>query len=84
MLSTKRHRSSEVEPMSKSTVLSSDFAIEIPEAVRVQNKWEAGQEFAFVPSSAGVLLVPVPTREELSGLAAGANPEGYRDRNDRY
>jgi hypothetical protein len=30
-----------------------------------------------------VLLVPVPKREELAGLARGASPKGYRDRTDR-
>jgi hypothetical protein len=28
--------------------------------------------------------LPVPTREELVGSMKGANPEDYRDRNDRY
>ena len=31
----------------------------------------------------GVLLVPVPKKEDLAGLARGAKPEGYRDRADR-
>lgn len=70
--------------MSDSTVLSSDFEIQIPESVRSQNKWDVGQEFAFVPTPAEVLLVPVPTRDRLQGIAAGANTENYRDRNDRY
>jgi hypothetical protein len=26
----------------------------------------------------------VPKREDLAGIARGANTEGYRDRNDRY
>jgi hypothetical protein len=30
-----------------------------------------------------MLLVPVPKRKDLAGLARGANPEGYRDRTDR-
>ena len=27
---------------------------------------------------------PVPKMEDLFGIAKGANPEGYRDRKDRY
>lgn len=63
--------------------LSSKFQISIPKAVRVAHHWQAGQEFAFIPKGTGVLLVPVPTPEELSGLARGARPDGYRDRTNR-
>jgi AbrB family looped-hinge helix DNA binding protein len=70
--------------MANTATLSSKFQISIPKAVRDSNNWKAGQEFAFISKGAGVLLVPVPTLEELRGIAAGANPENYRDRNDRY
>ena len=63
--------------------LSSKFQISIPKAVRATRKWEAGQEFVFIPKGTGVLLVPVPERDALAGLARGANPEIYRDRTDR-
>jgi hypothetical protein len=52
-------------------------------AVRTARRWRAGQVFAFIPKGEGVLLVPVPKRDELSGLARGAKPEDYRDRTDR-
>ena len=42
-----------------------------------------GQVFAFIPKGEGMLLVPVPKLEELSGLARGAKAKGYRDRTDR-
>jgi AbrB family looped-hinge helix DNA binding protein len=63
--------------------LSTKFQISIPKAVRTARRWQAGQEFAFIPKGEGVLLVPVPTREDLAGLARGARPQGYRDRTDR-
>jgi AbrB family looped-hinge helix DNA binding protein len=63
--------------------LSSKFQISIPKAVRTARRWQAGQEFAFIPKGEGVLLVPVPTREDLAGLARGAKPRDYRDRTDR-
>jgi AbrB family looped-hinge helix DNA binding protein len=63
--------------------LSTKYQISIPKAVRTARHWEAGQEFAFIPKGTGVLLVPVPTPEDLAGLARGARPEGYRDRADR-
>jgi AbrB family looped-hinge helix DNA binding protein len=63
--------------------LSSKFQISIPKAVRTARRWQAGQEFAFIPKGEGVLLVPVPRREDLAGLARGAKPRDYRDRTDR-
>jgi AbrB family looped-hinge helix DNA binding protein len=64
-------------------VLSSKFQISIPKAVRAARHWQAGQEFAFIPKGEGVLLVPVPKREDLAGLARGARSKNYRDRSDR-
>jgi AbrB family looped-hinge helix DNA binding protein len=70
--------------MANTATLSSKFQISIPKVVREANNWTAGQEFAFIPKGAGVLIVPVPTRDELRGIARGADPTNYRDRNDRY
>jgi AbrB family looped-hinge helix DNA binding protein len=67
-----------------SATLSSKFQISIPKEVRDRQHWSAGQEFVFIPKGKGVLLMPVPTLEELQGLAEGANTEDYRDRNDRF
>jgi hypothetical protein len=39
--------------------------------------------FAFIPKGKGMLLAPVPSRDELAGLAHGAAPKHYRDRADR-
>jgi len=69
--------------MEDTATLSSKFQISIPKAVRTAYCWQAGQIFAFIPKGTGVLLVPVPDRETLSGLAEGAAPDGYRDRTDR-
>ncbi len=63
--------------------LSAKFQISIPKAVRTAKQWQAGQAFALIPKGEGMLLVPVPKREDLSGLARGANTDGYRDRTDR-
>jgi AbrB family looped-hinge helix DNA binding protein len=70
--------------MADSATLSSKFQISIPKAVREAQGWKAGQEFVFIPKGSGVLLVPVPTRDEMFGLAEGADPSDYRDRRDRY
>lgn len=63
--------------------LSSKFQISIPKAVRTARRWQAGQVFAFIPKGEGMLLVPVPKLKDLSGLARGAKPNGYRDRTNR-
>ena len=63
--------------------LSTKYQICIPKAVRAARHWKAGQVFAFIPKGEGLLLVPVPDRDDLAGIARGANPDNYRDRTDR-
>jgi AbrB family looped-hinge helix DNA binding protein len=69
--------------MPDTTTLSGKFQISIPKSVRTARAWQAGQRFAFIPKGTGVLLVPVPERDDLTGIARGAKAEGYRDRRDR-
>ena len=69
--------------MPETAVLSSKFQISIPKAIRNAHHWEAGLTFAFIPKGTGVLLVPVPKRDALRGLAEGARAEDFRDRSDR-
>lgn len=69
--------------MAETATLSSKFQISIPKAIRAARHWEAGQTFAFIPKGTGVLLVPVPKREALAGIAKCASTTGYRDRPDR-
>jgi AbrB family looped-hinge helix DNA binding protein len=64
--------------------LSAKFQISIPKSVRAARHWQAGQEFAFIPKGEGVLLVPVPKLEDLLGSVPGGNPDGHRDRTDRF
>ena len=73
-----------VKKMSAIATVSSKFQISIPKEVREQLAWRPGQKVAFIAKAEGFLIVPVPKREELVGIARGANTEGYRDRNDRY
>jgi AbrB family looped-hinge helix DNA binding protein len=70
--------------MPETATLSSKFQISIPKAIREAQHWKAGLTFAFIPKGTGVLLVPVPKRESLKGLAKGASPKEYRDRADRF
>ena len=70
--------------MAATAMLSSKFQISIPKAVRDEQRWQAGQEFVFIPKGKGVLVMPVPLFNELAGVAKGARRNGVRDRNDRY
>lgn len=70
-------------PKTSTARLSSKFQISIPKAVRAERHWKAGQEFAFIPKGTGLLLVPVPSRDDLRGLARSARPDDYQDRTDR-
>lgn len=70
--------------MADTATLSTKFQISIPKGVREAQRWQAGQEFVFIPKGKGVLVMPVPTLEDLKGLAKGANVQGYRDRKDRF
>jgi AbrB family looped-hinge helix DNA binding protein len=63
--------------------LSAKFQISIPKSIRAARRWQAGQEFAFIPKGEGMLLVPVPRVEDLAGIARGAKAHDYRDRKDR-
>ena len=70
--------------MSDITTLSAKNQISIPKEVREARGWKPGQKFAFIHKGSGVLLVPVPTIEDLRGKAKGATITNYRDRKDRY
>ena len=69
--------------MGETATLSSKFQISIPKAIRTAQHWEAGLTFAFIPKGTGVLLVPVPKKQDLKGLAKGARSDHYRDRSNR-
>ena len=70
--------------MTRPSTLSSKFQVSIPKDLRERIGLRPGQKVAFIAKGRRVLMVPVPKREELAGMARGANIEGYRDRKDRF
>jgi len=70
--------------MTATSKISPKYQVSIPKAVRERLAWRPGQKVAFIDKGKGVLMIRVPEREELVGIARGANLENYRDRNDRY
>ena len=67
----------------RTAILSRRYKITIPKDVRDAQQWRPGQEFAFVPQGRQIMLVPVPSRDALVGMAKGADPTDARDRSDR-
>jgi AbrB family looped-hinge helix DNA binding protein len=70
--------------MTAVSTISPKHQVTIPKALREKMRWRPGQKLAFIAKGNGVLMIPVPSREELVGLTRGANVDDYRDRNDRY
>ena len=68
--------------MTAAATLSSKYQILIPKLVRERMGWRPGQRTAFIARTDGVLMVPVPNREDLAGAARGANPEGRWDQSN--
>ncbi len=70
--------------MTSASTLSSEYQVSIPKNLCESMGWSPGQRIAFIAKSGGVLMVAVPERAALAGVARGANPKGYRDRKDRF
>ncbi|MDO9051777.1 MAG: AbrB/MazE/SpoVT family DNA-binding domain-containing protein [Methylotenera sp.] len=70
--------------MSAIATLSSKYQISIPKSVREELHWQSGQQFVFIPKGKGMLVMPVPSFEQLNGIAAGADSSNYRDLDDRF
>jgi len=70
--------------MTAIATLSSKYQISIPKSVREEQHWQSGQQFVFIPKGKGILMMPVPSFEQLKGIAAGADSSDFRDRDDRF
>ena len=67
-----------------SATLSSKYQLSIPKSVREELALQAGQKFAVITKGDIISLIPVRPLKDMRGVFKGANPEGYRDRKDRY
>jgi len=63
--------------------LSPRRRVSFAKALCQQLSWKPGQKLAFIPKRAGLLVIAMPKREALVGIARGANTDDYRDRSDR-
>jgi bifunctional DNA-binding transcriptional regulator/antitoxin component of YhaV-PrlF toxin-antitoxin module len=60
----------------ETATLSARLRISVPKTIRTARDWQAGQVFAFIPKGEGMLLVPVPKREELAGPGTWCEAKG--------
>ncbi len=67
----------------QAATLTSKFQLCIPKAIRERLGLQAGQQFLFLAEGDTIRLVPRRSPEELRGLLRGADPEGFRDRQER-
>lgn len=68
--------------MGKVVTLSSKYQVVIPKDVREELGWKPGKELVARVEGSSLVLTPVITWEEMDGMFAGADPTGYRDRDD--
>jgi AbrB family looped-hinge helix DNA binding protein len=66
--------------MTAMATLSRKHQISIPKSVREEQHWQSGQQFVFIPKGKGTLLMPVPSLEQLKGIASGADSSDFRGR----
>jgi bifunctional DNA-binding transcriptional regulator/antitoxin component of YhaV-PrlF toxin-antitoxin module len=69
--------------MCDTATLSDKFQISVPKAVQEAEGYKAGRRFAFVPKPSGMILMPIPSPDELAGTPNGSTPADFRDRDDR-
>lgn len=64
-------------------ILSPKYQIVIPREVRGNLGLKKGQKFAVIVKNGIISLVPVPSLEELRGIAKGIEMRGIREDNER-
>ncbi len=70
--------------MGATAKIAPDHTIEIPERLRGEAGWQPGQEVMLTLNRDNPTPVALHPLDAVRGIAKGANPENYRDRNDRY
>lgn len=66
------------------TTISSKYQVVIPKAARERLNLQPQQKLTVIEKDGMLILVPQMSLEALRGIAAGANVQDYRDKQDRY
>jgi antitoxin component of MazEF toxin-antitoxin module len=64
-------------------IIQDNQQLRLPSDLWQRLNLQVGQQFICVVKGDVISLVPKRTMASIRGLLKGANPEGYRDRNDR-
>jgi AbrB family looped-hinge helix DNA binding protein len=67
----------------QTATLSDTFELAIPKTICDDLGLQAGQRFTVLTKGEVIELVPLRSIAEARGLFKGADPTGYRDREDR-
>ena len=65
------------------TTVSSKFQVVIPKEIRERTGLKPGQRLSVIATAGVIHLVPVPSLQELRGIARGADTRGLREKVDR-
>ncbi len=65
------------------TTISTKYQIVIPKPVREHLNLKPKQKLTIIEKDKMLILIPQVPLEELRGIAAGANTDGYREKRDR-
>lgn len=66
-----------------SATLSSKYQLALPKVIREELGLQAGQKFSVIAKGGVIELIPMRTVQSARGMLKGANPENYRDHDDR-
>ena len=65
------------------TTVSSRFRVLIPKEIRERLGLRPGQRLSVTATGGVIRLVPVPTLQDLRGIARGADATAVREKEDR-
>lgn len=71
----------EVEKME--VVISPKYQVVIPKGVRENLKLKKNQKLAVIVKDRVISLIPIPSIEELRGMAKGVKTEEFRENEER-
>jgi len=66
------------------TTISSKYQVVIPKPIREHLNLKPKQKLTIIEKDMMFILIPQISLDDLRGIAAGANIDGYRDKKDRF
>jgi len=66
------------------TTISNKYQVVIPKPIREHLNLKPRQKMTVIEKDKMLILIPHVSLEELRGIAAKADTDGYREKKDRY